>query len=299
MSATAEATVNITMVTHNRLELTRICMDSLLGSLRPGITLTIVDNGSTDGTPAYLDEMAARIPGMKLFKLSRNMGVAIAANLGWAETDADYYLKLDNDIEIRKPWWLDRLLELAADPEVGLVAYRYCDWHTKEPHVLASGKTLMRAAACNGGCLVVPRRVHERCGFWNEDFGRYGFEDLDYSNRAVLAGYIVGYLDDDAATAHLGHEKYVDTEREQVKLTSRSSALTGEKMYLLNKFLFENGMRDLHVERRYLPDMRRSPLSFTLNEAYKPLLLLQQKLLRQISYTREGDIVQFDLSQLK
>ena len=37
--------------------------------------------------------------------------------------------------------------------------------------------------------------MHERLGFWNEGFGRYGYEDLEYSWRARKAGYTQLELD--------------------------------------------------------------------------------------------------------
>ena len=104
--------VNITVVTHNRLNLTRICLESLLPTLRDGVHVTIVDNGSRDGTPEYLEAAASANPRVSVVQMPRNMGISIAANFGWACRDADYYVKLDNDMEILAPDWLDRLVDV-------------------------------------------------------------------------------------------------------------------------------------------------------------------------------------------
>ena len=57
---------HIGIVTWNRLELTRLCLTSLLAHTPPGYGLTVVDNGSTDGTPQYLTALAEAHPHMRL-----------------------------------------------------------------------------------------------------------------------------------------------------------------------------------------------------------------------------------------
>lgn len=293
-------TVNITMVTCNRLSLTRTCLESLLPTLGSAVSLCIVDNGSQDGSQDYLRGIAAAHPQVRLVILARNMGVAVAANLGWALRDADYYLKLDNDMQIMQPGWLHTLLELAESaPEVGLVAHRVCDWHSIEPARLSSGEVFFLSPCANGACVLIPRRVHERFGFWTEDYGRYGFEDLDYSNRVRAGGLLVGYAPETDAIRHLGYEQDVDEKHESIKRTARTSIVAGQKVYLLNTFLFEQGIRDSYVPRKYLPDMSANPVTFTMNKAYRPIMQLHRELIDKVAYRVDGDVVELDLSRLK
>ena len=122
---------HLAVVTWNRLALTRICLESLLARTPPGYTLTIVDNGSEDGSREYLQSLAAAHAHIRLKLLSRNMGLCVAANLAWDNAaDAEYYVKLDNDIEILDPLWLARLISpLEERPQVGMTSYKFCDWH--------------------------------------------------------------------------------------------------------------------------------------------------------------------------
>jgi glycosyltransferase involved in cell wall biosynthesis len=293
-------TVNITIVTHNRLNLTRTTIDSLLPTLTPDVSVTVVDNNSTDGTPAYLERLAASVPSLKVIPLPRNMGVAVAANLGWAGTDADHYLKLDNDVELLRTDWLEQLVSLVEGaPEVGMASYRFLDRHEVSPVTLSSGKTFLSSRGIAGACAIIPRRVHAICGFWTEDYGRYGYEDLDYSNRVRQCGMLVGYLDIDDAARHLGAVRDVDARREEIKRTAISSKASGEPMYLLNKFLFEQGIRDIYVKRRYLPDFSGPKPRFVLDEACRPIMRLQREMLAKTAYSVDGDVVSFDLSKLK
>lgn len=293
-------TVNITVVTQNRLPLTRICLESLLPTLRDGMHVTVVDNGSNDGTPEYLDAVASGNGRVSVAKLPRNMGVAIAANYGWACRDTDYYLKLDNDMEILAADWLQRLLTVMENaPEVGMAGYRFFDKHEVRGVTLSSGHAFLQSRACGGGCALIPRRVHEICGFWCEDYGRYGYEDVDYNNRVMQKGFVIGYLDGTERTIrHLGYEGDADRERESVKLRMRTSDAAGEKLYLINKFLFENGIRDVNVPRKYLPDCSENGIRFSLQNSYRPLMRLQQDMLRTVPYSVHGDTVSLDFSGL-
>lgn len=292
--------VNITIVTQNRLNLTRICLESLLPALREGVHVTVVDNGSDDGSLPYLQSVAARDSRVTLISLSRNMGVAIAANLGWASRDCEYYCKLDNDVEILRPDWLDRIVDLLeSTPEVGMAGYCMCDWHSRTSVTFLSGRVFLQSPACNGACAVIPRRVHVVCGFWNEDYGRYGYEDLDYNNRVMLGGLRIGYLEDGENTVrHLGFARDVDESRETMKQRARNSGFGSEKLYLLNKFLFEQGIRDIYVQRKYLPECTEGGIKFHLQDAYRPLMRLQQQLLREIPYSVDGDTVSLDFNGL-
>ena len=200
---------HIGVVTWNRLELTRLCLSSLLQQTPPGYGLTVVDNGSTDGTQEYLQALASEHPHMRLHLLRRNMGVAVASNLAWDDANgADFYVKLDNDVEVRDPQWLHRLMHmLAHNPQLGMAGYRLCAKHEGTPISLADGSTALAVACCNGACACIPRAVHEQLGFWNEGFGRYGYEDLEYSWRARKAGYTLAYAPSKMPCTTLGQSR--------------------------------------------------------------------------------------------
>lgn len=292
--------VNIIVTTFNRLPLTRICLGTLLQTTGSECVITVVDNASSDGTGEYLDKVLARSEKIRVYKLSRNMGVSVAFNLGMASTEADYYVKVDNDIALQQPAWLENMIAIAEqNPEVGLVGYQLCSWHATERIVLPSGHAFRKAEGCNGGCLLIPRKTHEACGFMNEDYGKYGFEDLEYGNRVLLEGRIIGYVDDDESVKHLGAEWEINETQENMKRRNRVSSLTGEKLYLLNKLLFEKGVRDRRVERKYLPEFSASGIRFSLNPAYRPITKLHQAMLPQIHCGSDNDLIGIDLSSFK
>jgi hypothetical protein len=278
---------NITVVTHNRCDLTVRTLDSLLARTQGKFVVNVVDNGSGDGTREYLRSLA-RADKVRIHLLRRNMGVAVAANLGWAAVRAPYYVKLDNDVEILDGTWLERLLgTMRRNPEIGMAGYRLCDWpHRREAVALPAGERFIACGTCNGGCAAIPETVHEQLGFWVEDYGKYGFEDQDYSDRVIGLGLLAGYVDEaDGILNHAGFEPgTMDPSRETEKKQSTESLVHGKQMYVLNRFLFENGLRPLYAQRRYLSVASGDTVRFAPNPAYVPITKIQREYVGKIRY---------------
>lgn len=203
-AASPPAYVNVAMITYNRLEFTRHAIAALVDSANYPYVLTVVDNGSTDGTKAYLEAMCRQGVIRNLTLLPENVGVAKAANLAWSlEADAAYYLKLDNDIVMTRRGWLREMVEtIANDPELGAVAYNF------EPrsYTLSRRHTRylrIKDGNLGGACILIPRRTFDHLGYWCEDYGLYGEEDFDFGERLRLAGLLNAYLEDENAGLHL------------------------------------------------------------------------------------------------
>ena len=193
---------SIVIVTHNQLEYTRKCLDSVRHLTDEPYELIVVDNGSTDGTVEYLRALG----GLRLIANEANRGFPAAANQGIAAAAGDQVLLLNNDVVVTTGW-LGRLLRaLYSDPAIGLVGpcsncvsgpqqveTRYegladldgfaWDWGKANAGVLVEVNRLV------GFCLLIRRAVIEAIGLLDEQFGVGCFEDDDYTLRANRAGY--------------------------------------------------------------------------------------------------------------
>jgi GT2 family glycosyltransferase len=103
----------------NRLDLSQAFVAALPGSLPPGLEweCLLVDDGSTDGTRAWLDPLSLPFRG---FQNERNLGFAAACNHGAREARGDVLALLNNDL-VLSPGWLPPMLSALSRPRVGLV----------------------------------------------------------------------------------------------------------------------------------------------------------------------------------
>jgi GT2 family glycosyltransferase len=197
---------SIVTVTRDNLAFARMCLESLLSLTEyPNYELIVVDNGSTDGTPAYLRLLAERNPQVKLILNPDNAGFAPACNQGLAVAGGDVLVLLNDDTTVA-PGWLARLVATLEDRTVGLagpvtnrigneaeVEVYYKDWGeylsvAAERARDYDGQTF-ELRALTMFCLAMRRDAFDRIGPLDPRFEVGMLEDDDYSMRARRQGY--------------------------------------------------------------------------------------------------------------
>jgi len=125
-------------------------VDELLARLRPQLDLEIVvvDDGSSDATPAVLEALRARVPELRWFRHPRPRGKGAAVRTGFAEARGEILLIQDADLEYQPrdiPALVRPILEGHADVVYGSRfasperAINYF-WHT-QANALITGVT--------------------------------------------------------------------------------------------------------------------------------------------------------------
>ncbi len=96
----------------NQLEFTRLCIAALVRHTRPPWELIVVDNGSSDGTAAYLSGVrdVAAMP-VTVISNSKNIGFPAAINQGLKAARGEYLVLLNNDAVVIDGW-LSQLIAL-------------------------------------------------------------------------------------------------------------------------------------------------------------------------------------------
>lgn len=198
--------VSVVIVTYNNVQLTRNCVDSLLGTgAYPNLELIIVDNASGDDTRNYLRYLARTEPRVNIVLNRRNLGFAAANNQGLRRARGEYLVLLNNDTVVPRGW-LTPLLRHLADPGIGLVGpttnavgneakvridYQRLDGledfaDRRESHYRGRCFDIPMLAMF---CVALRREVLEQVGWLDETFGIGMFEDDDYSRRVQTAGW--------------------------------------------------------------------------------------------------------------
>ena len=166
--------------------------ETLASVLAQGLTdweLVVVDDGSTDGTAAIVEAVAARDARVRLIRQQHGGLPAIARNRGIRETSAPTIAFLDAD-----DVWLPAKLALqaallAAEPELGLVhclAVHVSEAGQYEPELPATprgiGAMLPLLAARNfihNSAVLVRRELLDSHGMLDEDTRLRGNEDYE------------------------------------------------------------------------------------------------------------------------
>ena len=107
--------ISVLITTYNRAHLVGEAIDSVLAQTRPADEIVLIDDGSTDGTPARLAAYGDRITVVR----KENGGISSARNAGLRRATGDWVTFLDDD----DVWYPNRLEVLdrdlrAADPDI-------------------------------------------------------------------------------------------------------------------------------------------------------------------------------------
>lgn len=165
-------TVDILFITFNRLAYTRETLPAMIENAGADFSLTIVDNGSTDGTVDYLKQFARRNHNIlsSVRFLEKNVGISQPTNEFWQSSHAEFLGKVDNDT-LCPPGWLARLLDAHnRSSRLGIVGGfhfhpDYVNMQALEQRVIdVDGVSLVPDAFIGGCCYIFRRKVQRRCG---------------------------------------------------------------------------------------------------------------------------------------
>ena len=90
--------ISVVMATYNRAATLPRAVDSVRRQTYEEWELIVVDDGSTDGTSGYLDELVD--PRIRICRHPRNRGVTAAKNTGLDQVRGDWFTSLDSDDEM-------------------------------------------------------------------------------------------------------------------------------------------------------------------------------------------------------
>jgi len=116
--------ISVVVPTCNRKARISACVEALARQTFPrdAFEVIVVDDGSTDDTPAVLGALSGREPGLRLRVLvnERNMGANPSRNRGIREAEGGLVAFLDDDC-VPASDWLERLVKPFSEPEIAAV----------------------------------------------------------------------------------------------------------------------------------------------------------------------------------
>ena len=189
--------------------------------------VVIADNGSSDDSIAFLHE---HYPALRLILLDRNYGFAEGYNRALAQIDAEYYVLLNDDVEVT-PGWVESVISSMEDnPAVAIAQPKLMMFDLKDTFEYAGAAggfidkygypfcrgriftTLERDEGqyddpceifwASGAAMFVKSRVWHEMGGLDGDFFAH-MEEIDFCWRCKNKGYKVIYCPG-ATVYHVG-----------------------------------------------------------------------------------------------
>jgi GT2 family glycosyltransferase len=238
----------------------RKCLLSIQAFTEIPHELVIIDNGSSDGSVDFL--RTADIPNLTLVENPENIGCPAGRAQGMALAQGDFVLFLDNDT-IVTPGWLERLVgHCERFPRIGLIGpctgfisgaqgledVRYSD--TDEMIAVAQAvavknrNRVTRTDRLIGFCMLIRRAVIDKIGSCDARFGKYGFEDDDYTLRARLAGF-EACIAQDVFIHHTGNQGVQGGTAEYRRLIEQAWQVFRDKWELGENLTFKEYLADV------------------------------------------------------
>ncbi len=223
--------------------------------------IVVVDNGSSIENKTDLEkELADR--GVKYVYRPMEFNFSKMCNIGAAESDGEYILFLNDDMECIRPNWLERMLGAATQSEIGAVGAKLLYPQDKliqhvgvvnigtkmgpahvlnkktDEGVLAYGRNCLdyNYDAVTAACLLVKREHFVQVGGFDENFP-IAYNDVDFCYKLKEAGYRNLVRTDAVLYHHESVSRGLDHQSEEkaLRLKNEREALYEKHPWILDK----------------------------------------------------------------
>lgn len=209
--------VSIIIPNKNHCEDLKRCIKSIQDlTTYPDYEIIIVDNQSTEKKLVEYYNQLKCDDRISIAFFNKEFNYSEANNFGVKYATGEYYILLNNDIEVISPTWIEEMLMYAQRDDVGAVGVKlYFPDHTIQhagvilglgPHGTAGhafsrvdGENLgymgrlyyaQNMSAVTAACVMIPRRVWEEVDGLDTSFAM-AFNDIDLCMRIRKAGYLI------------------------------------------------------------------------------------------------------------
>ncbi len=201
---------SVIIVSFNGLDEIKRCLPSVIDQSFSSYEILLVDNGSVDGSPEYVERNFKQV---RVIRNGANLGYAGGNNRGFQEARGEYLVALNQDTVVDREWLSELIKAMEERPDVALATSKICYLSDRDViNTCGNDVNFTGLAFCRGigqpadsfneqelvpaisGCAFAIRRsVLEHIGGFDDDFFLY-LEDTDLSIRARLAGYECLYV---------------------------------------------------------------------------------------------------------
>ncbi len=210
--------VSIIIPNYNHVEELSRCIDSIINkSTYKNYEIIIVENNSNKETFAYYDTLK-KYDNIKIVVYKSNDGFNYSAinNYGVQFAKGEYYILLNNDIEVITPNWIEEMLMYSQRDDVGavgamlyypndtiqhagvtigvltLAGHNFKHFQRGNPGYFGRAGYQQNVSAVTAACLMVPAKVYKQVNGLDESFA-VAFNDIDFCMRIRKEGYLIAF----------------------------------------------------------------------------------------------------------
>lgn len=187
---------SVIIVTRNRKDDLKVTIEGYLKQTYPDKEIIVVDNQSTDGTKEMI---ANHYPEIKYLWLPDNFDIR-SINIGIEMSSGDIIWRTDSDSHPESEHTFEQVKEIfEQNPHIDIIATEDIEvrkgnqpweWYPLPIDKNNVPKDGFKANFFPGTGAAIKRTVYDTIGgFWE-----FGFEELDFCTRAIVAGFNVRYF---------------------------------------------------------------------------------------------------------
>jgi GT2 family glycosyltransferase len=209
----AKPKVAVVIIHWNKRELLAQFLPSVVASTYPNLEIVVADNASSDDS---VDWLKHNYPQITILQLDKNYGYAGGYNKALQQLTADYFVLLNNDVEVPASWLEPVIAMMDANPMIGAAQPKLLQYTSKNHfeyagaaggfidklgYVACRGRLFETLEAdqgqyndsceifwASGACLFVKREAYYKAGGLDESFFAH-MEEIDLCWRIQQVGY--------------------------------------------------------------------------------------------------------------
>jgi GT2 family glycosyltransferase len=254
------ARVSVIVLNWNGMKWLQICLSSILGQdVGEDFEVSLVDNGSTDGSVRYAEE---NFPSAKVVELGKNYGFAEGNNKALNYAQGEYLVLVNTDTKAEAEW-LKNLVNAADEhPEYQILCSIQIPSQernrirtlnafgdaTLSPY--ESDSAVSDSVFASGACFLIRRSWIEKLGYLFDPYYVFYAEDIELSLRTVLLGGQIGYVRDSRIAHYIGGAGLLPAKTSFY--ATRNLLLTYYKLFRLRNFFRVFLVRIAYLAPRFL-----------------------------------------------
>jgi glycosyltransferase involved in cell wall biosynthesis len=177
-------TIDICIVTFNRLEYLKKCVTSIIASTSIKFRIFVIDDGSTDGTKEWLQKQKKRGLIFDIILNKKNLGTATNFNLVIDKSDSPFFVMCNDDMYFHRYWDFAIMDIINKFDDCGIVSFYDYTRYGLDEGVSTIDDTTIKVPRTGLGAAAINRELFNLSGkFILPEGAKMGFFATPFCSR--------------------------------------------------------------------------------------------------------------------